>query len=85
LYTCLGISKRGNVYLRRLLVLGAQTCLMHLDRSKDKLGMWLTSLECRMHHNKVVIALANKLARVAWAILTKPGASYRKLDPQFID
>lgn len=82
--TLLGISKRGNAYLRRLLVLGAQTCLMHMDRGKDKLGIWLTGLECRMHHNKVVIALANKLARVAWAILTKPGASYGKLDPQFV-
>lgn len=83
--TLLGISKRGNAYLRRLLVLGAQSCLMHLDRSKDRLGLWLNSLEGRMHHNKVVIALANKLARVAWSILTKRGTSYRKLDPAWTD
>ncbi len=81
--TLLGISKRGNTYLRRLLVLGAQSCLMHLDRSRDRLGRWLDALESRMHHNKVVIALANKLARVAWVVLTRPGALYEKMDPRF--
>ncbi len=36
-----------------------------------------------MHHNKVVIALANKLARVAWVVLTRPGALYEQMDPRF--
>ncbi|MCC8397626.1 IS110 family transposase [Paraburkholderia sp. MMS20-SJTR3] len=78
-----GISIRGNTYLRRLLVLGAQFYLMHLDRSRDRLGQWLDTLESSIHHNKVVIALANKLARVAWVVLTRPGALYEKMDPRF--
>jgi transposase len=77
--TLLGISKRGNSYLRRLLVLGAQSCLMHLNRSRDRLGMWLSALEARLPHNKIVVALANKLARIAWAILIKPGCFYLKV------
>lgn len=74
--TLLGMSKRGNPYLRRLLIHGARACLLHLDRSKDRLGAWITALENRMHVNKVVIALANKLARVAWVILNRPGTLY---------
>lgn len=74
--TLLGVSKRGNPYVRRLLVHGARSCLLHLDRTKDRLGQWISELETRMHANKVVIALANKLARVAWVILNRPGAFY---------
>lgn len=72
----LGISKRGNSYVRRLLIHGARSCLMHLDRTSHALGRWISELEKRMHPNKVIVALANKLARIAWAILTKPGNSY---------
>lgn len=72
----LGTSKRGNPYVRRLLIHGARTCVLHLDRSTDRLGAWIAALESRMHINKVVVALANKLARVAWIILTRPGACY---------
>lgn len=74
--TLLGMSKRGNPYVRRLLIHGARRCLLHLDRSRDRLGAWITALESRMHVNKVVIALANKLARIAWVILSRPGALY---------
>jgi len=81
--TLVGISKRGNAYVRRLLIHGARSCLIHLDRSRDRLGAWLTDLQRRMHVNKVVVALANKLARVAWVILTRPGALYERRDPQF--
>lgn len=79
----LGISKRGNGYVRRLLIHGARSCVMHLDRTRDRLGAWLDGLESRMHANKVVVALANKLARIAWVILTKPGALYERRDPHF--
>lgn len=41
----LGISKRGNPYIRRLLIHGARTCLIHLDRRRDRLGEWLDNLE----------------------------------------
>jgi transposase len=79
--TLLGISKRGNRYVRRMLTHGARSCVMHLDRTRDKLGNWLDALEERMHGNKVTIALANKIARIAWVILTRPGALYERHDP----
>lgn len=80
----LGISKRGNNYLRRLLIHGARSCVMHLDRTRDRLGSWLSTLEARMHKNKVVVALAAKIARVAWVILNKPGTLYERRDPSFV-
>jgi transposase len=79
--TLLGISKRGNRYVRRMLTHGARSCVTHLDRTRDKLGNWLDALEERMHGNKVTIALANKIARIAWVILTRPGALYERHDP----
>jgi transposase len=79
--TLLGISKRGNRYLRRLLVHGARSCVTHLDRTRDRLGGWLDGLQTRMHVNKVIVALAAKIARIAWAIITKPGALYERRDP----
>ncbi len=79
--TLLGISKRGSSYLRRLLVHGARSCVMHLDRSRDRLGNWIDALEKRMHGNKVTVALAAKIARVAWVVLIKPGATYERRSP----
>lgn len=81
--TLLGISKRGNKYLRRMLIHGARSCVTHLDRSRDRLGTWLDGLQSRMHVNKMAVAMAAKMARVAWAILTKPGAIYERRDPAF--
>src|SRR5262245_57633820 len=81
--TLLGISKRGNGYVRRLLIHGARSCLMHLDRSRDRLGSWLGQLSARMHPNKVVVALANKIARIAWVIINRPETLYRRIDPVF--
>jgi len=77
----LGISKRGNRYVRRLLIHGARSCVTHLNRARDRLGRWLDALQSRMHVNKVTVALAAKMARIAWAILTKPGALYERRDP----
>lgn len=79
--TLLGISKRGNRYVRRLLIHGARSCVTHLDRTRDRLGSWLDALESRMHVNKVTVALAAKIARTAWVIVTKPGALYERRDP----
>lgn len=79
----LGISKRGNKYLRRMIIHGARSCVTHLDRSRDRLGPWLDGLESRMHKNKVTVALAAKIARILWVVLTKPGASYERRDPAF--
>jgi transposase len=65
----LGISKRGNRYLRMLLIHGARTALPHLAQSDTPLGRWLKSLLERTHRNVATVALANKLARIAWAVL----------------
>ena len=79
--TMLGISKRGSSYLRRLFVHGARSCLLHLDRTRDRLGGWLDGLQKRMHNNKAVVALAAKMARVAWVVITKPGTIYERRAP----
>lgn len=65
----LGISKRGNRYLRKLLIHGARAALPTLAKGTTRLGAWLRGLMARAHRNTVVVALANKLARIAWAVL----------------
>jgi transposase len=67
----LGISKRGNCYLRRLFVQGARSVLRCKDKQSSGLLVWLTRLGRHAHHNVVAVALANKLARITWAVLTK--------------
>jgi len=81
--TLLGVSKRGNRYVRKLLVHGARSCFRHLDRTRDRLGSWLDGLQARMHPNKAVVALAAKMARIVWVVLNKPGARYERRDPAF--
>jgi transposase len=70
----LSISKRGNHYLRRLLVHGARAVLQRRDKQSPGLSAWLGQLASRAHTNIVVVALANKMARVAWAVLAKSEA-----------
>jgi transposase len=72
----LGISKRGNVYLRQLLVHGARAVLQCREKQSPGLSAWLGKLVSRAHPNVVTIALANKMARVAWALLSH-GETYR--------
>ena len=72
----LGISKRGNPYLRRLFVQGARAVLQVRDKQAPGLSCWLEQLSSRKHTNVVAIALANKLARISWAVLAK-GEEYR--------
>ena len=67
----LGISKSGNEYLRRMMLHGARSVVMQMERKPSALGEWLTSLSARRHRNVTVVALANKMARIAWAILSK--------------
>ncbi len=69
----LGISKRGDGYLRRLLIHGARAVIRHMNPKRAVTG-WLAQLSTRAHHNVVIVALANKLARIAWAILYKERA-----------
>lgn len=65
----LGITKRGSKYLRKLLIQGARSAMPTLAASQTPLGAWVRGLLSRAHGNTVVVALANKLARIAWALL----------------
>lgn len=67
----LGISKRGDKNLRRLLVQCARVYMLRLEHQRGALANWVRSLLCRRHSNVVACALANKLARIAWAIATQ--------------
>lgn len=64
----LGISKRGNSYIRTLLIHGARAVLYHAHRHDDDLSRWVEQLAERKHKNIAAVALANKTARIAWAI-----------------
>ena len=59
----LGISKRGNKYLRRQLIHGARAALPYVAERDTPLGRWAKELMSRAHHNVAVVAFANKLAR----------------------
>jgi transposase len=65
------ITKRGNRYLRKLLIHGARAALPWLVKGQTPLGAWLRGLLARAHTNTVIVALANKLARIAWATLQR--------------
>jgi transposase len=64
----LGISKRGDKNIRRLLVQCARAYMQRLNRHTDRMAQWVRSMLTRRHSNVVACALANKLARTAWAI-----------------
>ena len=67
----LGISKRGDSYLRTLLIQGARAVLRVVDQKDDPRSRWLQNLCSRRNKNIAAVALANKNARIIWALLTK--------------
>ena len=69
--TLCGISKRGDRHLRYLLVQCAHAVMHRATQRTDRLGEWIRSMQARRHPNVVACAIANKLARIAWAVLTK--------------
>ena len=71
-----GISKRGNIYLRRMLIHGARAVVWRIKYDTAGLGQWVHRLSQRAPRNKVIVAISNKLARIAWAVLSK-GRNYR--------
>jgi transposase len=71
-----GISKRGNPYLRKILIHGARAAVLHIKRDRAPIGAWLDALDARAPKNVVIVAMANKLARIAWAVLSS-GNEYR--------
>ena len=67
----LGISKRGDVYLRSLLIHGARSVIIHAKHQEDGLSRWVTALAARRHINVAAVAMANKTARMAWVMMAK--------------
>ena len=72
----LGISKRGDAYLRTLLIHGARAVIKTSKDKDDRLSRWVQSLCSRRNKNSAAVALANKTLRMAWAMLTS-GEDYR--------
>lgn len=73
----LGISKRGNTYLRTLLIHGARSVLRRCDTRTDARGRWMQNIMERRGFNRACVALANKNARILWALMVR-GEPYRQ-------
>lgn len=73
----LGITKHGDVYLRKLLVHGARAALVRAASRPDRRSQWACALKARRGHNRACVALANKQARVLWSLLAH-GTEYRE-------
>jgi transposase len=65
-----GITKNGDRHLRTLLIHGARAVVRWCPKRNDALARWVLEIKQRRGHNKAVVALANKCARIAWAVLT---------------
>jgi transposase len=76
----LGISKRGDAHLRCLLIHGARSVIRTAGQKNDRLSQWVTGIAARRHLNVAAVALANKTARIAWAML-RSGADY---EPDYV-
>jgi transposase len=72
-----GISKRGDCYVRTLLIHGARTVVKSCQNKMDGRSLWVADKKNRCGYNKAAVALANKNARIIWAILAT-GECYRK-------
>lgn len=75
-----GISKQGNKYLRKQLVYGARAAyrVLQKDGATGRLAEWVKRMKSSgKHTNKIVVALANKLARIAWSLLSKADSHYQ--------
>jgi len=67
--TLLGISKRGDRYLRSLLIHGARSVVLHARNKDDRMSRWINRIKAERGYNKAAVALANKLARIGWGVL----------------
>ena len=76
----LGISKRGDAHLRSLLIHGARSVIRTARLKDDRLSRWVIRIAQRRHPNVAAVALANKTARIAWAMLRR-GVDY---EPDYI-
>ncbi len=71
-----GSSKRGNAYLRTLYIHGARAVLRHSANKTGRFSRWAQAVLARRGHNKACVAVANKMARMAWVVMAK-GETYR--------
>ena len=72
----LGISKRGNKYLRKQLIHGARSVVLQAVNKTDPLSLWINRIRQERGWNKAVVALGNKMARIGWAVL-RHGTRYQ--------
>ena len=79
-----GITKRGDVYLRSLLIQGAKSAVMTAHKRSDPISQWVAALRDRAGWQKAVVALANKNARILWAVLTRDGVFDADHVPQIL-
>jgi len=71
-----GITKRGNRYLRKMLVVGCTSVLRVAHKYKGALAEWIVAMRARKPERVVAVGLANKLARIAWAMMST-GEAFR--------
>ena len=77
LLVCLSLLlATGCRYLRKILIHGARAVVLRSKRDRIAMGEWMTALEARAPRNVLIVAMANKLARIAWAVLSS-GQDYR--------
>ena len=74
------ITKQGNTYLRTLLFQGARSAVMTAHRRADRLSRWIVQLQARVGWYRTLVAVANKHARILWAILAKG----ERFDPSYV-
>lgn len=67
----LGISKKGDRYMRSLVIHGARAVVARADKKTDPLSVWIQQIKARRGFNKATVALANKLVRMAWVIVAR--------------
>ena len=73
-------GKRGDAYLRSILIHGSRSAVSHAKHKDDRLSRWMTELSVRRHPNVAAVAMANKTVRMAWAMM-RNGSDY---DPEFV-
>lgn len=73
----LGISKRGDSYLRKILIQGAGAVVYRAKQKQNKRSQWINGLVVRRGKNKARVAIANKNVRIAWSLLAH-GTNYQK-------
>ena len=80
----LGISKGGDTYIRSLLIHGSRAVLRWASKKTDRQSMWIKSLMARRGYNKTSVALANKIARTAWAVTNNSSNYNTNYKPKFL-